>query len=159
MTGILPAKGRESAKLLQSEGLNTHFHKLDVTSDDDVKAAKLFVQQMFGQNQSDVYLPTTISAGTSAMAASCVKDSKTGDVILKLVNATEASVPMHVLLPGLGQVNPTATKTVLTGKPMDLDSFENPRNVFPQSSEIAVGESFVYDAPSSSLTVIRIKSR
>ena len=100
------------------------------------------------------------SAGTpSGLATSCVKDSKTGDIIIKLVNVNAAAVPVRLDLAGLGQLNPVATKTVLTGNPKAEDSFASPRNVLPQTSEIGVGESFVCDAPACSFTVIRIKTR
>jgi alpha-L-arabinofuranosidase len=99
------------------------------------------------------------NAGKPGLAASCVKDAKTGDVIIKLVNATATAMQPQVNLPGLGRINPAAAKTVLTGNPKGEDSFENPRNILPQTSEFTAGESFVCDAPAYSFTVIRMKTR
>ena len=100
------------------------------------------------------------SAGSSSsLAASCVKDSKTGDVIVKLVNVTAKGMPVQVNLAGLGQINPVAARTVLSGNPKGEDSFENPRNLLPQTSEITVGDSFESDAPAYSFTLIRMKAR
>jgi alpha-L-arabinofuranosidase len=100
------------------------------------------------------------NAGTpSSLAVSCVKDTPTGDIIVKLVNATAAAVPAQVNLSGLGPIHPVATRTVLTGNPQAEDSFENPRVLLPQTSTINVGELFQYVAPANSFTVIRIKTR
>jgi alpha-L-arabinofuranosidase len=93
------------------------------------------------------------------LAASCVADTQTGDVIVKLVNTTLAAVPAQVNLAGLGPVNPAAVKTVLTGDPRAEDSFARPQNILPVSAPFAVSNSFACDAPASSLTVIRLKTR
>ena len=92
-------------------------------------------------------------------AASCVKDSQTGDLIVKLVNATAAAMPAQVRLSGLGPINPAATRTILTGDPKAEDNFESPRILLPQTSEITVGESFACDLPADSFSVVRIKTR
>jgi len=96
---------------------------------------------------------------SSGFATSCVKDSSTGDIIVKLVNVTAAVVPVQLNLAGLGPINPAATQTVLTGNPKAEDSFDAPQNLLPQTSEITVGASFACDAPAYSLTVIRMKTR
>ena len=47
-----------------------------------------YVQKMFSANQGDFYFDKVISKDKkdTTLAASCVQDSKTGDVILKMVN-------------------------------------------------------------------------
>jgi hypothetical protein len=55
------------------------------------------VQQLFSTNQDNIYYSNIVSftgktgLRDSALAASCVKDSQTGDIILKLVNAGDAA--------------------------------------------------------------------
>ncbi len=93
------------------------------------------------------------------LATSCVKDSKTGDVIVKVVNVTDTAKSVELNLAGLGQINPAATKTVLTGNPKAEDTFDNPQAILPQTADLTVGSSFDYDAPASSFTVIRMKTR
>ena len=50
--------------------------------------ANYYVQQLFGQNSGDTYLATTINstAKPPTLAASTVRDSKSGDLIVKIVN-------------------------------------------------------------------------
>lgn len=49
LTDLVVAGGRAAARQLEREGLAVVFHRLDVTSDQDVKAVKKFVQQRFGR--------------------------------------------------------------------------------------------------------------
>jgi alpha-L-arabinofuranosidase len=95
----------------------------------------------------------------SGLAASCVQDTKTGDVIVKLVNTTTTAQQAQINLPGLSGINPAATKTVLTGNPRAEDSLAHPQNILPASSPCTVSNAFTCDAPASSLTVIRLKTR
>lgn len=53
-------------------------------------------------------------------ASSIVRDSASGDVIVKLVNLLPVEVNTHVDLSGIGAVQPSAKRTVLTGKPAIL---------------------------------------
>ena len=98
-------------------------------------------------------------SGPPSVVASCVKDSKSGDVILKLVNVTGAAVQSQINLAGIGQVNPMAKQIVLSGNPKAEDTFRNPTNVIPASDEVQVGKSFTTDLAPDSLTVIRLKTR
>jgi len=98
-------------------------------------------------------------AENSSLAASCVRDTKTGDLILKLVNVTAVAMPAQIQLSGLGSFKPVAIRTVLTGDPKGENGFGNPRHILPQTSEITVGESFECAAPAHSLTVIRMKTQ
>ena len=96
---------------------------------------------------------------TDTLVASSVRDTKTGDIILKLVNVTPFAMQSQINLAGLGAVKPLATRIVLSGDPTGSNGFENPRSIMPQTGEIRVGKSFVYDAPPHSFTVIRMKTR
>ena len=121
--------------------------------------ANYYVQQMFSQNEGDVYLPPTLTTTTTNLAVSCVRDSKTGDVILKLVNIGAAAETLHMDLSGAKKFAQQATKTVLTGELMGVNAFGKPASIVPQTSSITVSESFDYEAPAHSLTVIRVTTR
>jgi alpha-L-arabinofuranosidase len=113
------------------------------------------VQQLFSVNDGDTYLATTISspATPATVAASSVHDSKTGDLILKLVNGANTPTRLHIVLAGAKRLPGTAAKTVLAGaNPTETDG----RVVQPQSSTMSIAPTFDYEAPSNSLTVIRI---
>ncbi|HUC85412.1 MAG TPA: hypothetical protein VL970_09490, partial [Candidatus Acidoferrales bacterium] len=98
-------------------------------------------------------------AGTKELVASCVKDTKTGEVILKLVNVTAEPVQSEVNLMGIGQVNPAATRTVLAGSPQAEDNDANPAKVVPVSADFQAGKSSTSELPAYSLTVVRFKTR
>ena len=116
------------------------------------------VQQMFSVNNGDTYLPTNVSDPAPAdFAASCVKDSATGTLILKLVNGSNAPRPVHVDLAGAKALPATAEFTVLAGPdPMAVNDFGSPRTVVPRVARLPVAASFDHDLPANSLTVIRI---
>jgi alpha-L-arabinofuranosidase len=121
------------------------------------------VQKLFANNEGDLYFSNVITANVAdtakTFAASCVKDSKTGDIILKIVNTAAAAVPAKINLAGLGTLIANAGVTVLSGDPMAENSYDDARNVVPQTSNITVSKSFTYQAPANSLAVIRIQSR
>ncbi|MFL5746496.1 MAG: alpha-L-arabinofuranosidase C-terminal domain-containing protein, partial [Niastella sp.] len=122
-----------------------------------------YAQKLFANNEGDIYYHHIISANVAdtakTFAASCVKDSKTGDIILKIVNTDAVSLPVKINLAGMGAFNPNAVVTVLSGDPTAENSFENTQNITPQTSNLTVNKSFTYQAPASSLTVIRVHTR
>ena len=122
------------------------------------------MQQLFAANAGDVYLPATVGgaaadAKPADFAFSVVQDTRTGDIILKLVNAGAAVRPLHLALPGAPEFAASATKTVLTGEPLAVNAVGAPPAVAPATSPITVGRSFDYEAPAHSLTVIRLHPR
>jgi alpha-L-arabinofuranosidase len=122
--------------------------------------ASYFVQQLFGQNSGDAYLETTISAAVKppTLAVSAVRESKSGDVIVKIVNGAAAPAPLQVALSGLMSGELKATKTVLTGPSADAYNEEGqPLAVKPVSNEITLKPAFDYETPANSLTVFRIR--
>ena len=111
---------------------------------------------MYGQNPVSEYLSSTVKlnngwdAVKKRVGVSVVKDINTGDYIVKLVNMLPVEVSSQVKLDGATLVNPSATKTILTGDPKD-------RGAKPASSDFKVeGNDFSYSMPAYSFTVIRI---
>lgn len=99
------------------------------------------------------------NTASQTLLASSVRDSKSGDLILKLVNMAPFAVQSKIDLSAFDTLQPVATKTVLTGDLKAVNSFEDPRHIVPQTSTVRVGKSFDYAAPPQSFTVIRIKTR
>jgi len=121
-----------------------------------------YVQKLFSANSGDTYFGNVVSkdAKDSSLAASSVQDSKTGDIILKLVNYDSASAKtMNVDLSKFKIVQPGAEKTVLTGKADAENTLEKTDNVIPTTSAFTASKKFDYEAPPMSLTVIRIKTK
>ena len=120
-----------------------------------------YVQKMFSANQGDYYFDKVITKDEKdqLLAASCVQDSKTGDIILKLVNYNETANPMKINLSRFGKIAAEAEQTVLAGNPDDENTFTNTKNKVPASTVVKIKKSFDYSSPAMSLTVIRIKTK
>ena len=120
------------------------------------------VQRLFGRNSGDSYLATAVGdpGKPATLAASTVRDSRSGDVILKIVNGAGKARPLRIEFAGIRSLRGKATKTVLAGPDPDAVNEDNkPPAVRPESSPIAVAPAFDYEAPANSLTVIRISAR
>jgi alpha-L-arabinofuranosidase len=120
-----------------------------------------YVQQLFGSNEGDTYYSNIVTAAApdTVFSASCVKDSKTGDIIVKIVNTGSTAVPAKINLGSVGRINTAAIVTVLTGDPQTENSCNGTQNITPQTSGYTVNKTFTYQAPPASLSVIRIKSK
>lgn len=119
-----------------------------------------FVQKLFGQNSGDEYLQTTIHpiSNLSKLAASAVRDSQTGDVIVKIVNGADEPAVLKVELIGLTDEDWRATHTVLTGPSGDAFNEDGqPLRVKSVISDVTVKPTFDYEASANSLTVFRIR--
>lgn len=118
-------------------------------------------QKMFSANQGDLYFSNVITKNNadSTLAASCVQDSKSGDIILKLVNAGHENKTVKVNLRNFRKIIADAETTILTGKANDENNFEHPQQVVPVTSTYKVKREFEYVVPSVSITVIRVKTK
>ncbi|MGE4568950.1 MAG: alpha-L-arabinofuranosidase C-terminal domain-containing protein [Bacteroidales bacterium] len=114
-----------------------------------------WVQQLFGQHAGQHYYTGKASLSdnrmevTSRVATSIVKDTQSGDLILKLVNMLPVAVESAIDLSSFGLTERQATLHLLRGRP---DSKE----ARPVQSAITVSETFNYPLPPYSLSVIRI---
>lgn len=114
------------------------------------------VQKLFGQNVGDTYLDTAIGEMEGKFAASTVHDSKTGDLIIKMVNGENQERMIHVKIEDLDGTT-SATRTVLAGNdPMAVNDKNHPETVVPHTDTMQVGTSFEVAVPPNSLTVIRV---
>jgi alpha-N-arabinofuranosidase len=136
--------------------------KTDMIFFDNVKAIptpNYYVQKMFSANAGDIYFGNVILKDNkdTALAASCVQDSKTGDIILKLVNFGTETKTMKIDLSSFKQINVNAEQTTLTGKPDAENNVENSGNIIPSTTNFQVAKKLDYPCLPMSLTVIRIK--
>ena len=121
-----------------------------------------YVQQLFSLNAGDQYLPTTVDFEQEKMiASSCVRDSNSGDFILKLVSRCDTPVRAEIDLSGTPSIEPSAICTVISGDPLDENSYSfwHTKIITPGTDGIGVAPQFTYDLPAHSLSVIRIKTR
>jgi alpha-L-arabinofuranosidase len=120
-----------------------------------------YVQKMFMTNQGDYYFDKVISKdkNDTALAASCVQDSKTGDIILKMVNFSNTPKNMKVNLSRFKKIPAEAEQEVLTGDPDAENTFDHPETIVPVKTAFNAKKKFDYTAPAMSLTVIRFKEK
>ena len=118
-----------------------------------------YVQKMFSANQGDLYFSNVVilPEGDTTVAASCVRESKTGDVILKLVNTSAASKTMKVDLSGFKQLSSPAHQSQLKGSAEAENVLGSPQAIAPVESSLKISPAFEYVTPPMSLTVLRIK--
>ena len=149
------------APLLAKKGFTQW--KTDMIFFDNLKICltpNYYVQKLFSTNQGDIYFDNvdTVEKNDTTLTSSCVQDSKTGDIILKLVNTVNKPETMKINLSGFNKIFSDAEQTVLTGDADAENTFKNPQNIIPEKSAIKVSKTFEYAAPAMSLTLIRIKT-
>jgi alpha-L-arabinofuranosidase len=119
-----------------------------------------YVQQLFGQNSGDLYLATTLDTASKpkTLTASAVRDSKSGDLIVKIVNGASTPALLTVERVGLAAGERKAIRTVLSGPNADAFNADGqPPAIKPAASEVTLTPTFDYEAPANSLTVFRIR--
>lgn len=119
------------------------------------------VQRMFSVNQGNLYFENVVvkDAADTTLAASCVQDSMSGDVILKLVNAGDVPKTVKVNLSAFRKIVAAAEKEELTGAAEAENTFEQPALVVPVKSAFQARKTFDYEVKPMSLTVIRIRTK
>ncbi len=121
-----------------------------------------FVQQLFSRNRGDELLPTELSgAPEKKVFASAVRDDGTGEVVLKVVNSSDAEMPVEIKLPGVANIDAQAKVTVLSGASLqDVNHIGHPETVKPVESFVTIsGNDFKQSFAPRSLTVLRIKTK
>jgi alpha-L-arabinofuranosidase len=97
-------------------------------------------------------------ANVSALSASAARDDRSGDIILKIVNAAAEPVRARVDLKGAAGLSGTGEALVLTSaSPLDENTLEEPTKVSPKKETLKLsGASLTHRFPGNSLTVIRL---
>jgi alpha-L-arabinofuranosidase len=90
-------------------------------------------------------------------SATCEKSS--GDIILKVVNASAQALATDIGFSGIARLTGPYRAVVLASeKPTDENSLANPSRVAPVTLGIDAGESAIrHTFPGNSVTVIRVK--
>ncbi len=125
-----------------------------------------YVQQLFSRNRGDALLPIRLAGPLPSVDqkprfyASAVRDAKTGEVILKVVNATARPVAASVELTGVKPQTRQAKAIVLTSQKLaDENSLAAPKQVAPMEIILkGLRSPFQYEFQPNSLTVLRLSS-
>jgi alpha-L-arabinofuranosidase len=114
--------------------------------------------RMFSRNVGDEIL-NTASVETSVQGAA-TRESKTGNIFIKLVNPGAMSEPLNIQINGAQSLASKGTAITLSGKPEDENSISQPRNVFPVTTTVrGIKSDFTYTLPANSVVVLKLKSR
>lgn len=118
-----------------------------------------YVQQMFSANSGDYYLDfsSTAALRSEDAAFSAVRDSISGDLILKIVNYGGRSRRTKIVLPIEYRGENPAIKTVLTGNPETVRDDSSGSDIAPESSTTVIDGDLEYTAPGYSLTIFRLR--
>lgn len=114
-----------------------------------------YVQQLYGREKGDVYVNHQLRLDnpawkvTQRVASSVVRDSRSGDLIVRLVNMLPVSVNSSIHLQGEDSPTLHAVCYQMSGQPSD-------RNVVPQKSELTVQPDFELQLPAYSFLCLRI---
>ena len=115
-----------------------------------------YVQQLFGQNDGNEYIDTFLDIDNSnekvrkRIASSIVRNNKTNEVIIKMVNLLPVEVNAKLNIDNLNLKRDNVVKTVLTGRPDDS-------RTHPIESKVSLEKSDRITLPSYSFTVFKIK--
>ena len=100
------------------------------------------------------------ASATRGVFASAVRDSKSGDIIVKVVNCAATPTETEINLNGAKKLGASAEAIVLTSENgKDENTLEEPTKVSPKNTTIKIsGNKIKHVFPGNSLTVIRVKA-
>jgi alpha-N-arabinofuranosidase len=114
--------------------------------------------KMFSTNLGDEILKTT-STDTDVLT-SATRDSKSGSIYAKLVNASDADAPVQITLTGSRPLAATATALTLSGDPQTTNAIDTPERVVPVASTVTgVTSGFTYTVPKHGIVVLTMRTR
>lgn len=116
------------------------------------------VQKLLGNHAGDTYLDTTWQHADGRFTASTVRDSASGDTIIKLVNGEGHARSLRIELKGNVGILPLAGKTVIAGPDADYDR-TGTDGITPVVDQQRASSSFEVNIDPYSLTVIRIPAK
>ena len=125
-----------------------------------------YVQQLFARNRGDRLIPVqvigtpTAKNGQPRLYVSAAREEKSGEVIVKVVNATSKAIPASLDLGGMTKVSRRGTATVLTSGDLQIENtLDQPRRIAPKEVPLAnLAQRFDYEFSPNSLTVLRVKA-
>lgn len=114
--------------------------------------------QMFSRNVGDEILST--ASRETAVQGSATRDSRTGEIFLKLVNPQTNVVSLNIEINGVTSLASKGTAITLAGNPEDSNSITQPGNVVPRTTTVrGVKPGFIYTLPPHSIVVLKLKAR
>ncbi len=111
--------------------------------------------QMFSGNVGDQILPAAPTE--TSVQGSATRDSKTGEIFVKLVNPGDTAEPLNLEIKGVSSLAAKASVTTLEGAPEDSNTITDPRRVAPVTDTVRnVKPQFTYTLPPHSIVVLKL---
>ena len=124
-----------------------------------------YAQKLFSVNRGSRILPAQINGsaknGQQNLFVSASIDDRTGEAVLKIVNAEASSRELRINLAGAAKVGPSGKAFVLAGSDLKAEnSLDEPTRVAPVERQVAVSSSeFTFTLAPNSLSVLRVPVR
>ena len=123
-----------------------------------------YIQKLFSNNQSSSVLKTEFTGNDTASKTQSIYQvtgtDETGDIIIKLVNVTAASQKIAINLSAFDFVNSKADVWQLSGTdPTSKNNLIVEDRITIENTSLTVSNSFFYEVPMYSATVIRIHTK
>ena len=117
-------------------------------------------QAMFANHHGDVALPVSLTTGPGSMCyASVTRNSKTGTLYIKVVNASFYQQQVNFTLTGFNSINSTGTGLLLTGNPSDTNA-PGTTPALPQTIKLTgLGANFSQTFPAYSVSELEIQTK
>lgn len=121
-----------------------------------------YVQTLFSRNRGTEILPVTVNGapqnGQGQLYSSALWQTKTHEVILKLVNTSPTSMMVHINLSGAGRITKPAQVIRLASDDLKTEnSLDAPKRIAPVEQWTALkAAEFDHPLPPQSLTVLRV---
>jgi alpha-N-arabinofuranosidase len=120
-----------------------------------------FVQKLFSTNKGTQVLScltdNKVIAGVDSIYASAVRDSKTKNIIVKIVNTSGTAKTKQLSLEGMQKLGKLVKMTTIEGKPVEKNSFATPSVIAPKEGSTKLnGKKLKVDLAAHSFTLLSI---
>ena len=121
-----------------------------------------YVQKMFSNHRGNTILPVNTNgaalSGQQNLYASAVREAKSGEVILKIVNSDATPKEVRINLAGAGKIAKAGKAFVLTGKDLKAEnSLDTPMAIAPIEQKLNItSPEFSFTLKPTSVNVLRI---
>jgi len=117
-----------------------------------------YVQKLFSLYRGTGYLKNEVEAEEGQLYVSATEDAAGGQVFIKAVNPSGKPLTTEIVLEGQKRCSPEAKMVVLSGRPGEENSIEQPLRVAPKEGAFSgVGKQFLFEFAPYSLTVLTLK--
>lgn len=114
--------------------------------------------QMFSRNVGDEILTAVLS--DTAVQGCATRDSRTGEIIVKLVNPKPVPESLNIEFKGVDRLKSKATAITLSAAPDETNSIGEPRKVVPITTTVSgIKPAFTYILQPNSVVVLKLRMR